>query len=370
MKVALHLDGPRIRGSERQAVLLTRGLLARGHEVRVSCRADGPVWRAMIAAGAGVTAVRPRGDADVWSALRFSRWLRRERVEAVLLSSWKRVFIASWAARRAGVPRVMLRVGGLRGEGRGLGARVRRLAIRRWCDLVVVNSDMVRDQLLSDVPGLRAERVRVIPNGVAFEPLPAAPLRNDLGLDARDTLLLGVGGLEANKGLDGLVLAAAELDGRAHVVIAGAGPKDRIERLRALAAGAGMADRLHLLGHRRDVPALLAAADIFVLPSRADSLPNAMLEAMAAGVPAVMTAVGGVWEALGARDGRPAAGWVVPPDDTAALAACLRTLVRGVRSARSDIDDRVAEARWRAEHWYHVDRMVEDYEAVLMGRDV
>lgn len=364
MKVALHVDGPRIRGNEQQALLLVRGLVMGGTEVVVSCR-PGPVLSEMEAAGARTTTARPRGDADIVSALRFAGWLRRERVDALLVTSWKRAVGAAWAARRAGVPRLVLRVGGLRGRGRGAGAQLRRLMVPRWYDLVITNAEMVRADVLREIPDLEPDRVPVVPNAVAFRPQPPAPIRQELGLDADATILLGVGGLEENKGLDQLARAVGALDARTHVVVAGAGPPDRIGRLRAHARDSGAGDRLHLLGHRRDVPALLAAADVFVLPSRADSLPNALLEAMAAGCPAVMTDVGGVREALGARDGRPAAGWVVPRDDLTALVACLRTVVAAVRDGNPEVEERVREARFRAERCYGPALMVERYAALL-----
>src|SRR5690606_8386847 len=97
MKIALHVDGPIIRGNEEQALQIARLLKERGHEVVVSCRANGPVQRAMHDIGVRTTGIRPRGDVDVWSALRFAFWLRRERPDAVLLTSWVRAFIAGWA---------------------------------------------------------------------------------------------------------------------------------------------------------------------------------------------------------------------------------------------------------------------------------
>ena len=111
MKIAIHADGPTIRGNERQVLLIASGLHARGHAVVVSCRGGTPVEAAFHEAGIRTSPVRPRGDADLYHALRFVAWLRRERPDAVLLTSWNRAFVAGWCAHRASVPRVVLRLG-------------------------------------------------------------------------------------------------------------------------------------------------------------------------------------------------------------------------------------------------------------------
>lgn len=366
MRIAVHSDGPRIRGSERQLLLLVEGLLARGHEVAASCLADGPVRRALDALGVETTGIRPRGDADVFSALAFAYWLRRRRTEALLMTSWKRVFIGGWSARLAGVPQVVMRVGGLRGPELGPGARLRRWALAHWYHLVVANSPRVRDQMLADNPGLRPEAVAVIPNGVAFEPAPAAPLRSELGIPDAAPLVVTVTGLERNKGTDRLPALLAGQAPDVHLVVAGAGTAAQRDALLAAAAERGVAERFHLVGHRDDVAAVLAAADAFVLPSRADSTPNAMLEAMAAGLPVVMTPVGGVERALGARDGRPPAGWIADPSE-GALARCVAEVVEDLRAGGVEAGARGREARWRVEHWFPVDAMVSGYEAALAG---
>ena len=92
-----------------------------------------------------------------------------------------------------------------------------------------------------------------------------------------------------------------------------------------------------------------------------------MLEAIAAGTPVVSTDVGGVWEVLAARDGRPPAGWIVPPDDAGALAAAVAEVVAWRRTRPDAVRERVAEATWRLEHWLTVERMIEGYECVLSG---
>jgi glycosyltransferase involved in cell wall biosynthesis len=116
-------------------------------------------------------------------------------------------------------------------------------------------------------------------------------------------------------------------------------------------------------GERGDVQRVLGACDLFVLSSHNEGMANVMLEAMAAGIPVVAFDVSGVRDALGARDGRAAAGRIVPPADTEALAAAIAASLADPDASAA----LVAEASWRVRNWFSVDRMVDEAEAVLRG---
>lgn len=365
MKLALHLEGRAIRGGERQAVLIAAGLVRRGHEVVASCRAEGAVRAALEAAGARTTGVRPRGDVDIFNALRFSWWLRQERPDAILLTSWKRVPVAGWAARRGGVPRIAMRMGGIHRLAGGGRSSIQRLAFTHWYDMIIANSDTVRRHVLRGLPSFPPSAVPVIHNAVEQRSAAPAPIRAELAIPRDAVLLVAVGGLEPLKGNDLLAAALARLDAVAHVVVAGEGTAAQTAAVDAAVRAAGVRNRFHLLGLRRDVPEVLAASDIFVHASRTDSLPNALLEAMAAGLPIVATEVGGVREALAPREGRGAAGWIVPRDDHEALGLSLAKVIEGVRTGDRGVRQRAAEARWRSENWFGVEPMIDAYEAVL-----
>ncbi len=124
----------------------------------------------------------------------------------------------------------------------------------------------------------------VIPNAVT--PPVELGLRKTGRVDRRT--VLGVGRLVRQKGFDLLVpafAAATRCDGGWELVIAGEGPER--EALAALAASCGIADRVRLIGRQADIRRLYAQADVFALPSRWEGFPNALLEAMAAGLPVV-----------------------------------------------------------------------------------
>lgn len=362
----MHADGPTIRGNERQVLRVAVGLRERGHDIVASCRSGGPVEAAFRAAGIATTGVRPGGDADLYHALRFAAWLRGERPDAALLTSWNRAFVAAWAARVARVPRIVLRLGAVQ-EIRPFRGFLERLAMERWYHAVIANSDAVRDQVVRAAPGIRPERVHLVRNGVTVPVAQPAPLRAELGLPEGAPVAVAVGTWEPRKGFADLLAAAPRMSAGLHLALVGGGDPARGAALRSTAAGLGVAGRVHFLGHRHDVPALLAAADLVVLPSRSEGLSVAMLEAMAAGRPIVATDIGGVRDALGARDGRAAAGWIVPPRDPEALAAAVSTVLGAVRGGSPEVARATAEARWRMHERFSEERMLDGYEAVLRG---
>jgi glycosyltransferase involved in cell wall biosynthesis len=136
-----------------------------------------------------------------------------------------------------------------------------------------------------------------------------------------------MGRLHPNKGFDVLLRAIALLP-RGHLYLAGAGPEEAA--LRALAAELGITERVSFLGWRRDIGALLAAADIFICSSRHEPLGNIVLEAWSAAKPVIAAAAQGPTELI--NDG--ADGLLVPKEDAPALAAAIGMLAENpVRAA-------------------------------------
>ncbi|HEY8483391.1 MAG TPA: glycosyltransferase [Longimicrobiales bacterium] len=366
MRVVIHNGSREWRGNEKQTAYIARGLAARGHRVVVACDPEGALWRELERHGVPLVRERPRGDLDVVSALRFAWRLRRERADAVLLTSWKRIFWGGWAARRAGVRRLVVRLGLVRSLPE---SRKYQVAFRRYVDALIVNSQEVRARWLRSAPWFPAEAVHLVLNGIEVErPAGGSTLRAELGLGPEVPVIAAVGGLEQRKGFDLLLAAFARLAvPDARLVIAGSGGEEG--RLRARARALGIADRVHWLGFRSDIPNILAGCDVYASSSRNEGMAVAMLEAMAAGALVVATEVSGVPEALAAQDGRPPAGWIVPPEDAEALALALRRALITARSSPEEAERRRAEARYRVEAWFGVERMVEEVEHVLFGGD-
>jgi glycosyltransferase involved in cell wall biosynthesis len=184
----------------------------------------------------------------------------------------------------------------------------------RHCDHLVANThDLVRSIAARGWP---AECVHYLPN-FADDFSGAVPA--DVPAPSSTPKLLAMGRLHPNKGFDVLLRAIALLP-RGHLYLAGAGPEEAA--LRALAAELGIMDRVTFLGWRRDIGALLAAADIFICSSRHEPLGNIVLEAWSAAKPVIAAAAQGPVELI--RDG--ANGLLVPLEDAPAMAAAIGTL--------------------------------------------
>jgi glycosyltransferase involved in cell wall biosynthesis len=205
----------------------------------------------------------------------------------------------------------------------------------------------------------------VIPNGVD---LPGAAglmdkrtARQALGLPVEGVLVGSVARLDPVKRLDVLLEALVRVEG-ARAFVVGYGSEE--QRLTEMARELGLGDRIHFAGYQQDVWPWLAACDVFVLSSDWEGMPNAVLEAMGAGLPVAATAAGGTPDVV--VDG--VTGLLVSPGDAVALAAALDRLVQDGDLRRS----MGAAGRQRVEEQFSAQRMVERTQALyteMLDRD-
>ena len=234
------------------------------------------------------------------------------------------------------------------------GGAQRRLQVwlaNRRASLVIVPSRAAAEAFVAQ--GGRRDLVEVVPNGLAVESdgRDRGAVRRALGLP--DVPLVGVvSRLAAWKGQDVVLRALSDLPG-VHAVIAGDplfGEQRYAQGLERLAAELGLADRVHFLGQRSDVPCLMRAMDAVIHPSvHPEPFGRTLVEAMLVGVPVIATDTGASSEIL--EDGR--AGTLVPAGDPSALAAAIAQVL----TRPAGLDAQLAHATARARTHYGLDRM-------------
>jgi glycosyltransferase involved in cell wall biosynthesis len=354
LKVAqlIESDGP--GGAERVVVHLARALQEGGGQSIVFLPPKGEGWIEAELQGSGVAIDHFHLEQPLSPscAQTLAESFARHQIDVAHSHEFSMAVYGAWAARRARVPHVITMHGA-----RYYAARLRRrlalgAAVRASARTVAVSSGLA-GHLRRDL-WLSSSRVLMIPNGVPYAPPAQVRLRDELHLGPDDRLMVAIGNLYPVKGHRHLIEAFALVAHRhptLHCAIGGRGHLD--VDLDALARRHGLAGRMHLLGLRSDVPAILAAADLFVQPSLSEGLPLALLEAMQAGLPIVATDVGEVAVALGFGD----AGMLVAPGSPGALAAAIDSLLND--PMRAELLGARAAARARAE--YGVSRMADRY---------
>ncbi len=336
---------------------LAEGLRERGYRVIPMGPKDGSGWLSASLRDRGFPheTFSIRRSIDPGAVRTLAESFREHQVNLVHSHEFQLAIYGSAAARMAGIPHIAT----LHGSRYYSERRHRRFALR-WSALrsraLVAVSEAYAEALRRDLR-LSADQVPVIPNGVPIPEGDEAPIRQELKLTEGEPLILAVGNLYPVKGhavllraLGHLQRARSDLTWRA--AIAGRGQEE--SSLRRLADELGIGHRVHFLGLRDDVPDLLSAARLWVMPSLSEGLPLSLLEAMLAGVPIVASRVGGIPEAVG----HDRSALLVPPDEPEALATALERMLRNpalrIRLASA--------ARREALERFTVDAMIESYE--------
>jgi glycosyltransferase involved in cell wall biosynthesis len=310
-------------GGEKWMLGAARGLAERGHATTVAARPGSAIAVRAHEEGVEVLPVAFRSDADVPSFLRVWLWCRRRRPDALVLNMDRVLRVAGPAARAAGVPAVLPRRGS---EFPLKDGPLYRWTYRRVATGVIVNSRATARTLVEGVDWRPAGRIHVLLNGVAIPDSaairPRERTRQDLGLTPDDPVIVAVGELTARKNF-GLLLDALPplVDAHPRLTVLVAGEGEERARLEDRIAELGLGERFRLLGFRRDVPDLLAAADLLVHPARVEGFGYAPAEAMAAGLPVVASDASSLPEIV--RNGE--TGILVVPDDVEALRSAIGT---------------------------------------------
>jgi glycosyltransferase involved in cell wall biosynthesis len=339
---------------------LMRGARARGHEVIGVC-AEGALLEEVRAEGFRVEAVpfqRRLSPAGNWRALRaLVRLLRAEKPDLVHAHMPISGFLGRLAARIAGVPTVAYTCHGFLFNQPG--GAVRRGAGLAMEFLGARFTDIFTTVSTSDAADARRLHIWrdpvIVGNGrdpAVFRPDPAARARLRAELDTPDdaVVVVAVSRLVGDKGYAELAAAMRDVPGAILWVVGERLASDRGEDIAAMLDAAGLGKRLRRLGYRRDVQSVLAAADIFALPSYHEALPMSVIEAMLTGLPVVATDINGPREQV--EHGT--TGLLVAARQSAPLAAALARLANdpALRAAMG------AAGRTRAMALYDESRVV------------
>jgi len=253
-----------------------------------------------------------------------ARYLRREEFDIVHTHSTEAGIIGRFAAALAGVPNVVHTVHGVpftddRNDALNRFVLVCERQAATYTDTIATNADVIAGEYLEEEIG-RPEQYTTVYSGVDLDAFAdATPVDHLPGGRPRVVI---VGRLTEGKGHGVLLDAVASMDGfDGSVCIVGDGPL--FDSLASEIEARGLSDRVFLTGYRDDVPWVLAASDVLVLPSFREGTPRVITEAMASGLPVVATDIAGIPEQV--HDGKN--GYLVPTGDAAAVRERLGELV-------------------------------------------
>ncbi|MFP3937707.1 MAG: glycosyltransferase [Phycisphaerae bacterium] len=329
-------------GAERCVYELARRIDADRFDTQVVSLRGGVVADWLRRAGVKATSLDIRGRWDVTAMRRLVRLLQNERIDLLHTHLFHADLIGRPAAQLANVPRLVHTVHVVERRFRPWQFAYARFAAG-GCDRIVAVSRSVR-RFHQRRSGLPAWRYTVIPNGIDAEAYAADPklrreFRERLGIPPDDVLLAFVGRLDRQKGIDTLLAAISHLGARGRpvsVVIAGDGPK-RFILENFIAHGEG-GRSTRWLGFVEDVRPVLSAADIFLMPSRWEGFGLAAAEAMAAGLPVIVTDLPPLREFI--EHGR--TGLLIEPGNAVALTEAIEKLL-GDAELRRCLGRRAAE---------------------------
>jgi L-malate glycosyltransferase len=369
-KVAYFIDSQDPGGAETLVINLSKRIIDYGFEPEILH--FGNRWLARKASELGLActeapAYRYYGSIKTLPlfAAAFATLLRKHRIDLVHSHLFGAIVGASMATVSARIPHI-----GTLHDTYTIEAKPSRFSLLQIASILGTRLVAVSEHMRSYLRSIRClyrPEIQKIWNGVAvheFTPSTKARIRKIFQLEQTDIVLISVARLIEIKRYDVLIKAFARLknDIPARLVIVGDGPyRDRIQRL---LTDYHVQDRVKLLGFRDDVQQLLSMSDCFVLASDSEGLSYSIMESMAAGIPAVVTDVGGNGELV--IDGE--SGYLVPRNDERALAARFQELVRD-RGLRDKLGN---NARLRAAQHFSIQQTVGEYVALynqLIRRD-
>ncbi len=323
LKIVFFIDHLRPDGTQRFLVQLVSGLGERGYLQTIICLND--TWDEQVVhelrqSGAEVKIIGKKALLLGTGMYNLYAWLKQENFDRAVTLLFYSDVLGRFLAHLAQIPLIITSI---RRRNTNY-SWLQRLLVRstvRWADIVVLNSARFIEFAVQE-EGVDEQKIAVIPNGTdvirfssGINPL---QVKSGLGLPENAFVFGSVGRLEPQKGYDLLLSAFSKLNGEdIHLVLVGDGSQR--DALCRQAKDLGVGERVRLTSYRNDIPDLLGTFDVYVQPSRFEGMPNALLEAMAAGKPVIASAVDGHLDLV--KDGQN--GWLVPVESEANLTIAL-----------------------------------------------
>jgi len=352
--------GLQVGGLETMVIRLVKALDRKRFEPMVCCIDElGPLADELRKTGIDVHLLQRRPGVDWRYPRRLAKLLKQQRVDVLHLHNPTALFYGSIAGRLAGIHPVIYTEHG-RDYATGRKAQLINRLVTRLVDQVVVLHERARCYMQKK-EGVPPARLVKIHNGIpALSPTGdnvRERTRRSLELADNARVIAMVARLDPIKNLPILLTAMAEIKGQqptAHLLIVGDGPlRESLERQ---TLGLGLQAVVHFLGTRHDVPDLLAASDVLVLPSLSEGLSMTLIEGSAAGLPLVASDVGGNNELVehGVN------GLLVPVSDAKALAGALIAIIMDQTKA----EHMGKASRQRFHQYFEIGAMVARYQAL------
>ncbi len=309
-------------GGEVQTFNLVKGLHERGHDPLLITPPESPLLERTTGLGIRTESVSMRGEWDLPSALKVRSLLKKEKPDVLHMHTSHAHTLGIWAAKPAFVKKTLV----TRRMDYSIKGLFSKLKYRKADHIAAISTEV--KNVLVDC-GMEEKNITIIHSSIIPPVLPKkSTLKKELGWDPEAPLIGTAASLHERKGLKYLITAYTDMKKevpRLKLVIAGEGPQEK--ELKELVERIGMENDIRFLGFRKDMPNILAALDVFILPSLLEGLGVALLEASGAGVPVVASNTGGIPDVV--DDGK--SGFLVPPGDSAALTEKILKLLKDKR---------------------------------------
>lgn len=336
-------------------VLAGKGLKSRGHHVTIACKTDSVIEQKAREAGLELVHFSISMDVAFWKIPVLKTFLRDNEIDVVICCQNKDVKIGARAARRAGVKAIFARQGVQNLSNKKKYIR----PFTRYIDGIITNTTSIKNtyETFGWIPD---GFIRVIYNGVEIpENVPTVNLHEHYGLPRESKVILSAGRIDYQKGFDLLIDVVQRCKSDRHdwqFIIAGEG-KMKLQLVER-AKNAGVDHLIHFIGFSNQVASLLKSCTVFVLPSRFEGMPNALLEAMAMGKASVASNVNGAPELIEDQ----ISGFLVESENTSQLYEKLQILLSD-QKLREEMERR---AKLRVKEHFTVEKMIDNLEELFM----